>query len=205
MTTAFQWIIDNAVDVQINKRGVVAQTISRDQTVRSVSRGGRVWKFVVTPSPGIRWQDPGVRAKIEAIDKADRFTVGTINFNQQAFNYIFGYLGDQTNTTGWTAAAVRGSDTLTMSALVSGYRFRAGDLIQFSGQDRVYSVIADVPPDTGTVQLNRPVLEPSATYTLIVGRAVNWKVICTNIPDYKITPTGLIEWTGPFEFTESLV
>jgi hypothetical protein len=204
MTTAFQWIIDNAVDVQINKRGVVAQTISRDQTVRSVSRGGRIWKFVVTPSPGTRWQDPGVRANIEAIDKADRFTVGTINFNQPAFDYIFGYLGSQTTTTGWTATAVRGSDTLTMGG-VSGFRFRAGDLLQFSGQDRVYSVAQDVNPNQTTVQLNRPVLEPSATYTLIVGRAVNWKVICTNIPDYKITSTGLIEWTGPFEFTESLV
>jgi hypothetical protein len=203
MTTAFQWIIDNAVDVQINKRGVVAQTISRDQTVRSASRGGRVWKFVVTPSPGTRWQDPGVRGYIEAIDKADRFTVGTINFNKPEFDYIFGYLGTQTNTTGWTATAVRGSDTLTMGG-VTGNRFKAGDLLQFSGQPRVYSVVQDVAQNATTVQLNRPVLEASATYTLIVGRAVNWTVVCTGIPDYKITATGLIEWTGPFEFTESL-
>jgi hypothetical protein len=203
---SFQWIIDNAVDVQINKRGIVAQTIARDQTVRAVSRGGAVWRFTVTPSPGMRWSDTGVRAYIEAIDTADRVTPTTINFDRAEFNYLFGYLGTQSSQTGWSATATQGNNTVSVSggSLSSGYRFKAGDLIQFSGQDSVYSVSSDVAYNATTMTLNRPVLETSGTYGLITGRNVNWKIICTQLPDYKITPLGIIEWSGPFVFIESL-
>lgn len=208
MSTEFQWVINNAVDVQINKRAVVAQTTARDQTVRSVSRGGKIWRFTVTPSPGLRWSDTGVRAAIEAIDNADRYTKTTINFNSTSFNYIFGYLGSQSTQTGWSATCTRGSTALTGitgGTLTSGTRFKAGDLIQFSGKTSVYSVISDVAYNSSTATLNRPVLETSGTYSLVVGRSVNWTVICTAIPDYKITPLGIIEWSGPFEFVESLI
>lgn len=204
---SFQWIIDNASNIQINKRGVVAQTTARDQTVRSTSRGNAIWRFTVTPSPGMRWGDAGVRAYMEAIDTADRFTPETINFNRPEFNYLFGYLGTQSSQAGWTGTATQGSKTVTVAGgtLTSGYRFRAGDLVQFSGHDRVYSITADVAYNATTMTLNRPVLESSGTYNLVVGRNVNWKIICTQLPEYKITPLGIIEWSGPFVFVESLL
>lgn len=194
---SFQWICDNAVDVSINKRGVVATTTARDQTVRAVSRGGRIWRFVVTPSPGTKWQDPSVRKYIEAIDKADRFTPVQINFNQAETDFIFGYQSG-TVPTGLTATVTQGSDAITLS----GGPFKGGDLIQLGSSGKVYSIVNDV--TTGAATVNRPVLETSGTYNLIIGRAVNWTVICTDLPTYKITPQGLVEWSGAFTFIESL-
>ena len=66
MTTAFQWVFDNAESISIDRKAVVAQTTSRDQTIRSVSRGGQVWRFEVKLPDGIRWSD--ARSYIEAID-----------------------------------------------------------------------------------------------------------------------------------------
>ena len=71
-TTAFQYVFDNAESISFDRRAVTAQTISRDQTVRTVSRGGQIWKFNVALPNGIRWSE--ARPYIEAIDAADRRT-----------------------------------------------------------------------------------------------------------------------------------
>lgn len=90
MTAPFQWIIDNCVDVQVNHRQIVAHTISRDSTVRAVSRGGKVWRFVVTPNPGLKYSE--VAAKLAELDAADRFTEETVTFANAA-PYIGSTLG----------------------------------------------------------------------------------------------------------------
>ena len=90
MTAPFQWIIDNCVDVQVNHRAVVAHTISRDQTVRAASRGGVIWRYVVTPSPGMKYSE--VASKLQELDNADRFTEETVNFANAA-PYIGSTLG----------------------------------------------------------------------------------------------------------------
>ena len=197
MSSPFQWIIDNAVNLSVNKRGLVAQTISRDQSIRSVSRGGRIWRFTVEPSPGQRWSES--RAYVEAIDKADRIDTTTINFNRQEFDYVFGYQGDETSLGGLTATYTQGSDTIGVagSTLSSGYLFRGGDLVQFSGSPRVYSVVNDVAHNGGgSVVLNRPVLEASGTSALVVGRACTWSVKCTQLPNWRIVDYDRLEWDG---------
>jgi hypothetical protein len=203
---SFQWIINTAQDIQISKRAVVAQTITRNQTVRAVSRGGRVWRFSVTPAAGHRWQDPNVRNYIEQIDRADRFTPTNINFAGAGLSYLFGYQGGQTSTSGWSAAATQGSDIISVSggSLTSGFRYKSGDILQFQGSTKVYSVVIDVPFNSSTVRLNRPVLEATGNYTLVTGTNCTWRVLCQVIPDYRITQTGIIEWSGPFEFIESI-
>jgi len=122
MAAPFQWIIDNAVDIQVNHRAVVAHTMSRDQTVRSVSRGGVIWRFVVTPNPGLKYSE--VSSRLAEIDAADRFTSETVNFGGAA-----PYIG---NTLGG-----------------------------------------------------------------------NVKIICIDMPDWKIIPYDRVEWTGAFTFVES--
>ena len=89
-TTPFQWIIDNCVDVQVNHRAIVAHTLSRDQTVRASTRGGVIWRYVVTPSPGLVYSQ--VKDDLAALDAADRFTEETINFGNVA-SYIGTSLG----------------------------------------------------------------------------------------------------------------
>ena len=202
MTTQFQWIIDNAVDLQINKRAVVAQTVARNQTVRSVSRGGSIWRFVVAPSPGDMWTVN--RGKIEAMDKADKYSVTQINFATTGLEFLFNYQGNVVGTQ--TMTFTQGSDTVTVTggSISNGYRFKAGDLIQPAGSARVYAVVNDVPYTSNTVLLNRPILEASGSATAIIGRAVTWSVICTDFPDYRIVSPGRIEWSGNFTFMESL-
>ena len=202
MTTQFQWIIDNCSDLQINKRAVVAQTVSRDQTIRGVSRGGNVWRFVVTPSPGIWWNV--CRGNIEAMDKADRHSVTQINFATSGHEFIYGYQGNVVGTQSMTYT--QGSDTITVSggAIGSGYRFKAGDLIQPTGSARVYAVVNDVPYNSTSVLLNRPILDASGTANAIVGKDCTWSVVCTQYPEYKIVAPGRVEWSSTFTFMESL-
>lgn len=202
MTSPFQFIIDEAVDVQINKRAVVASTVARDQTVRATSRGGRIWRFTVTPSPGMKWSES--RGLLEKMDKADMFTTATIDFNLVESEFVYGYQGDMTGTMSITAT--QGSDTcqVTGGTGSSGFRFKSGDLIQPTGSNRVYSVVEDVPFNSTTVILNRPFLGTTGTTTCVYGRACQFHVICTAMPDYKIVSYDRVEWSGNFTFVESL-
>ena len=57
MTTAFQYVFDNAESIGINIQPVTASTVSRDATVRTTARGGAVWRFDVRLPDGIPWRD----------------------------------------------------------------------------------------------------------------------------------------------------
>ena len=194
---SFQWIIDNAEDIQINKRGIVAQTMARDQTVRSLSRGGIIWRFTVTPSSGLRYNDAGIRSYIETIDNFDRLTPF-----YASFSHLNLFPLQATGTVPTSISVTQGSNTASVSG-GSGTRLKSGDIIQLTGQPRVYTVFGDV--TSTNIVLNRPVLESSGTYSLTTGSACSFKLICTQIPDYKITPGNIIQWTGPFVFVESLL
>ena len=80
MTTtaqAFQWVLDNAETMNFNHRAVTAQTISRSGVVKTVSRGGQVWRFEVKPPDGPRYSD--VKSYLEALEAADRYTPAAIS------------------------------------------------------------------------------------------------------------------------------
>lgn len=207
-TTAFQYIFDNAAAISINKRAVVAQSVTRDQTVRTVSRGGQVWRFEVTMPSGMVWSD--VRGKIEAIDAADRFTTGQVQINNSGYNsWLMPYQGNSANTTGFVANVTQGTNTITLTTsptTSSGYKFKAGDLIQLGSTGKVYTVSSDVAYNSNTVTLNRPVLDSTATgVSLVVGPSVTWNVVCLEIPNWTINQRNIVTWSGPFKFTEALV
>ncbi len=207
-TTAFQWIFDNAASISINKRAITAQTISRDQTVRTVSRGGQVWRFNINLPGGLPWTQ--ARPYIEAIDVADRFTQGTVQINNTGYNkWLMPYQGNSVNTTGFTANVTQSYPNVTLSSsptTTSGYKFRAGDLLQLGSAGRVYSVASDVAFNSNLVALNRPVLDSTASnVSVIVGPAVTWTVICLTIPDWTISDRNVVSFGGPFEFIEAIV
>lgn len=203
---AFQWIIDSATALSIDGRGVVAATTTRENVIRTVSRGGRVWKFTVTPSPGKTYVES--RPYLARLDQMDRITIADINFNHAGFENIIGYLGS--GSSGFTVVVPSGTSvttcTITAGTLPSGYVARAGDWLQIGATGSVYQVVAD--PATGngaTVTLNRPIDEAAGSYTGYFGANVTWSVLCVTRPTWNLVPAGknmLVNWSGDFVFYE---
>lgn len=205
-STAFQYVFDNAESIAINRRAVTAQTQSRDGTTRTVSRGGQIWRFDVKLPDGIRWSD--IRPYIEAIDYADRYTVGTVSLSNSGYTtWLSGYQGDAPGLLGfaasWTAGAT--SITLTSTPTITGdYIFRAGDIIQL-GTGRVYTVRSNVAVGATTVYLNRPVLDATGAGNLKLAENVTWEVVCVDMPTWTIFARDQVSWSGNFVFYEYML
>jgi len=203
---AFQWIINNATGMSIDGRGVVAQTTTRENVIRSVSRGGRVWKFTVSPSPGATLTE--ARPYLAKLDQMDRITMANINFNHGGFENIIGYQGSGSG--GFSVVVPSGTSvttcTVTAGSLSGSYVARAGDWLQIGATGSVYQVTED--PATGngaTVTLNRPIDEAAGTYTGLFGADVTWTVLCVQRPTWSLVPAGnnmLVNWSGDFIFYE---
>jgi hypothetical protein len=203
MTTAFQTVIDNAESLSINKKKKVAQTTSRDGTVKSTSLGGQIYEFTVRLPDGPAWTT--YRPLIERIEALDRTTVGTIQINAAGHSWLSRYQGDLANVSAVTVSYTSGN-TLTITGgatLASGFRFRSGDFIQL-GTGSVYNVVNDVPFDSNTITVHRPVREAAGTYTLKVGPAVVWSVICVNLPQWTLFSRDQVSWDSAFVFAEAV-
>jgi hypothetical protein len=213
---AYQWVFDNAETLSINKRGITAQSITRDQRIRSVSRGGEIWRFTITMPTGFPYN--ANRGYIESLDQADRTAIEFVNLSKAGYNYIVGYRGDASSTTGLTlkySSAMAATNTKQFEAGTlpsigsTAYVFRKGDLVQKTGSNYVYSVTADVQRGSGStvvVPVNRSILDtPSDTAVVAkIGSAVEWRVICTQRPEWRLIVKDRIEWTGEFVFQEAL-
>jgi hypothetical protein len=210
MPSAFQYVIDNAESISFNRKKKVAQTVSRDGVVRSTSLGGQVWEFEVKLPDGPSWQT--FRPIVEQIEALDRVSTGTIQINLPGHSWLNGYQGNlvagqQTNITVAVTTASNTQVTITSggTGLVAGqYRFRTGDLIQLGTTGKVYSIIEDVAHNGTVIKLNRPIRDAVGTYTLRVGQAVEWTVICVSFPQWNIFARNQISWSGPFIFSEAV-
>lgn len=201
---SFQWIIDNAETISMERKQVVASTTTRDGTTRSVSRGGQFWRFEVKLPDGPRWSQS--RGDISRIEKVDRVNNGTFQINNAGHDWLSGYQGNSVNITGFVATIVEGSDTITLTTsptTASGYKFKAGDLIQLGTSGKVYTVAADVLFNSNSVQLHRPVIESGASgVALRVGPNCVFSVRCVSFPKWTIFARDQISWDGPFVFHE---
>lgn len=215
---SFQTIIDTASAISIDKNPIVSQTITRDQTVRQTSRGGAVYRFTVTPSPGLSWT--AYRATVAAIEEG-RIGTQTISINRAAHSWITGYTGalNSTEVNGLTFQFTTAQQSANPRQVIVGglpsvgsstVIFRPGDLIQSGNSVFPYTVTAEVQRGAGAtvlVPIHRVCLDTaSATiYDLKVGQEVTWRVVMTRMPRWTITPERLISWDGDFEFMESLL
>jgi hypothetical protein len=202
MTTAFQTVFDNASSISFNKKKKVSQTISRDGTVKSISLGGQVWEFEVKLPDGPKWSE--YRPLIERMEALDRTTVGQVQINDAGLSWLSGYQGNLTTTTGITVSYSSGT-SLTITAggsLGAGNKFRSGDFVQL-GTGSVYTVVNDVPYDSNTITVHRPVREAAGSYSLVVGPTVTWNVICVQFPQWTIFARDQVAWDGPFIFAEA--
>jgi hypothetical protein len=206
MTTAFQTVIDNAEAISFNRRKKVAQTTSRDGTVKSTSLGGQIWEFEVTLPNGPRWSE--YRPLIEKMEALDRITVGTIQINKASHSWLTAYQGNLASLSGIGVTFTSGN-TVTIASGATGlsagqFRFRSGDLIQLGSSGKVYSVVDDVAHNGTTITLNRPVREAAGSYTLVVGQSVTWSIICVQFPKWTVFARDQVGWDGPFVFAEAI-
>jgi hypothetical protein len=206
MTTEYQTVIDYAEQISINSRKKISQTVSRDGTVKTTSLGGQVWEFEVAMPNGLAWTD--FRSLIEKMNYADRNTTTQIQINNAGHSWINQYQGNVSNLTNIVVSFTSGNTvTITNGAtgLTTGqYKFKAGDFIQLGTSGSVYTVAADVDYNDITITLNRPVRETAGSYTLKVGPAVTWDVICVSFPKWTMFARDQISWDGPFVFSEAI-
>ena len=67
----YQNIIDSATAISIDKNPIISQSITRDQSIRQISRGGAIYRFRITPNPAWKWIDyRWVIAALEEIGRA---------------------------------------------------------------------------------------------------------------------------------------
>lgn len=202
---SFQWIIDNAESISMERKKVVASTTSRNGVVRSVGRGAQPWRFEVKLPDGPRWTD--IRSYISQAEALDRLTAANIQLNASGqASWLSKYQGNSANYTGFVATITQNSSTITLTTsptTSSGYKFRAGDFIQLGSSGKVYTVAADVAYNSNTVTLHRPVIEASASgVALNVADNCVWSVTCTQFPTWTIFARDQVSWSGPFVFSE---
>ena len=203
---SFQWIIDNAESISINRKKVVANTTARDGTVRSVSRGGQVWRFDVKLPDGIRWSD--IRQHITAAERLDRTTTANIQFNDPGHQWFIGYQGNSANYTGFRGTWTAGSTVITLTqspTTSSGFKFRAGDFIQLGSTGQVYTVALDVPFNENGVTLHRPAYGGGLNTAINVAENCVFRVTCAQFPEWTLFARDQVSWSGPFVFVETLI
>ena len=204
---SFQLVIDSAESISVVRRPIVAQTITRSNIVRSVSRGGNVWRFDVKLPDGLRWTES--RQAISLLEALDRIETDTIQFNNVGHDWIFGYQGDLTDISAITVNVPSGGgNTVTITGgatLASGYRFLAGDIIQLGSTGKCYTVTEDVEFDNDIITLHRPLIdETSGSKTLRVGPNCVWTVQCIQFPNWNLFARDQVSWDGSFIFQEVL-
>lgn len=200
---SFQSIVNNAAGMQITNRRFVAQTQTRSGIVRSVAQNNSIWRFTVSPPEGVPWIE--YRQDIALYEKSNRYTNTTINLSQSGFDYMYPYLGQETNIANVRVSVI--NNTLNVQSGVtisSGVVFARGDLIQLVG-GRVYQVTDDVAYNATVIPTHRaPVDESVGTYDTNVGVNAVWTVVCTNMPRWRFVDHKRIGWDGDFEFQEAM-
>ena len=84
---SFQWIVDRAETLSINRKKTVATTTARDGNVRAVSRGTPPKRFTVQLPDGLAWTD--ISAFITAAEVLDKITTATITLPYAKFPWYY--------------------------------------------------------------------------------------------------------------------
>lgn len=85
---SFQWIIDNAESISINRKKMVGTTTARDGVTRAVNRGTQPKRIEVRVPDGIAWSD--LRTNIAAAEALDRISTATITIPYAKFPWYYG-------------------------------------------------------------------------------------------------------------------
>jgi len=223
---SIQSIINSAQQIEIDRRRMIGQSISRSQRIKTAERStAQPWKFKVTPPAQIPWSTGRVIA--EAISVNDRVTEYEISLNgSSGMNYITKYQGNfrQTQLDSLTILST-GTSTLTLTNLpsigasaqvglisTSTVLFAAGDIIQPANSRYPYAVTDTVLRGSNTttnVTLNRPLITSEGisliTQGVKIGNSCTWRVVLTIMPTYTLIYGQRMQYNGDFELIEKII
>jgi hypothetical protein len=215
---SIQTVIDSAININIDRRKLAGQTMSRSGHVKISSVASSIpWVFIVDMHNATKYSTN--RSLFEEIDRMDRIFLETINIGSTnpGLAYITQYQGDftpaQLNQT--SVASASGLELVLDVSSVTGeastdYVVKKGDYVQLDGAYKYpYTVTADVQrgiASTVTIPLSRPFIEQSG-YTvagadLVVGVDCTWNVVMSKKPSYNIVPHDRGVFSGSFELVE---
>ena len=85
---SYQFLIDHAESLSINRRKLVATTTARDGTTRAVSRGTPLARITITLPDGLPWDQ--IRSNIVAMEALDKVTTDTITIPYEGYEWYYG-------------------------------------------------------------------------------------------------------------------
>jgi hypothetical protein len=85
---SFQWIVDMAESISIDRKHMVASTQTRSGIVRAASRGAMPVRITVRVPDGPRWSD--IRSNIAAATALDRYQTAVITIPYAKFPWYYG-------------------------------------------------------------------------------------------------------------------
>jgi hypothetical protein len=92
---SIQYIIDRAQSIEVDRKRLVGQTMSRSQRIKTAERNtAQPWRFSVSPPGVLLWNQ--ARAAVEDIASGDRIQEYTVGFTRPGHNFIAGYQGAYT-------------------------------------------------------------------------------------------------------------
>lgn len=100
---SFQWIVDNAESISINRKPMVGATTARDGRTRTVSRGIQPKRIEVKLPDGIPWSQ--LRSYIIAAEALNMVSTATISIPYAKFPWYYGNVNPGTNES-WTVKCV---------------------------------------------------------------------------------------------------
>jgi len=212
-----QNIIDKAQQIEIDRRRMIGQTMSRSQRIKTAERAtAQPWKFKITPPGSLPWT--ASRGFIEVINLNDRAAEYQISLsNSVGTRYITSYMGELTQgqlnaleiqSVGTSSFVITGLPSVSSSTVV----FAKGDLIQPENSRYPYAVVNTVVrglTTTTSVTLHRPIITSEGVTLsgqgLAVGNSCTWRVIVSGLPTFQLIPMQQVQYTGDFELIERII
>lgn len=224
--SGLQTIIDTCSKIEIDRRRVVGQSVSRSLRLRTAERNsGQPFMWTVTPAGVFKYSTN--RALIEQIATVDRFSETEVTLsNNTGMNYLVEYQGKM--TTGQLSALTITSfvtATITVGGLPSigdldrdgvaitssTVMFAAGDYVQPASSRYPYIVSTEVlRGSTSTVQLtaHRNLISSeniTVTGPVKVGTSCSWRMVIVKLPNINVIIKDRFQWTDDFQLMEKII
>ena len=214
-----QTIVNYSDSLTINRRRLVSVQYTRSEIAKVNETASRnPWRFSLGISAALRYQD--CRELLEQLDYLDKTRPEIISFNSSTgatsgLAYMFAYQGalaqgilDQITVSSFSGNQL----ILTVPTMATGtVIFKKGDYIQIKGFPYPVTSTTDVVKADGsllvTVTTHRAnfISGSLGNPGINVGNAVQFRMLCINMPTPKLSPGGsnaIISWGSGFELYE---